>query len=78
MERLKKIMSSKLFQNHTGAILLSLYVVVILGVCSISFAASSRSNLVSNEENSAEVAEKKLEAKTEGKKSGKKSIGRRG
>lgn len=74
MERLKKIISSKLFQNHTGTILLSLYLVVILGICSISFAASSRSNLVSNEENSAEVAEKKLEAKTEGKKSGKKAL----
>lgn len=73
MERLKKIISSKLFQNHTGTILLSLYFVVILGICSISFAASSRSDLASNEENSAEVAEKKLEAKTEGKKPGKKT-----
>lgn len=74
MERLKKIISSKLFQNHTGTILLSLYLVVILGVCSISFAVSSKSDLVSSEPNSAEIVEQNLEAKTEGNKSGKKAL----
>lgn len=74
MERLKKIISSKLVQNHTGVILLSLYVVVILGICSISFAASSKSNLVSDEANSIEVAGKKPEAKKDDRKSSKKAL----